>query len=123
VPALAGGLWFLWYWSRHAAAWDWISELPLILLVSLATASFAWTFDYIVLLPAVIQCAVWTARSERKRQQSWVIGIYLVVTAILLFGKLFVRNDFWYFWVAPAFLTFYLYVRSTLHAQMADSHK
>ena len=80
----------------------------------MATASFAWTFDHIVLLPAVIQCAVWTARSERKQHQRLVIGIHVVFGAILIVAKVFVRNDFWYFWVAPAFLLFYLYVRANV---------
>jgi Glycosyltransferase family 87 len=120
LPSAAGGLWFLWYWSRHADGWDWISELPLIVLVSVATASFAWTFDYIVLLPAVIQCAVWTAKSERKPERRLVIGIYLALAAILLVAKVFVRNDFWYFWVAPAFLLFYLYVRANVGVDVIE---
>jgi len=70
----------------------------------------------------VIQGAVWCARNERKRQQRCVSSIYLALAAILLVGKFFVRNDFWYFWVAPAFLIFYLYVRSTTRVQLANSH-
>jgi len=119
LPSAAGGLWFLWYWSRHADKWDWISELPLILLVSVATASFAWTFDYIVLLPAVIQCAVWTARSK-KPQRRLVIGIHLALGAVLLVAKVFIRNDFWYFWVAPAFVFFYLYVRANVGVDVSE---
>jgi hypothetical protein len=120
LPSVAGGLWFLWYWSRHAATWDWIFELPLVLLVSVATASFAWTFDHIVLLPAVIQSAVWMANSEKKRQQRLVIGIHVAFAAILLVAKVFVRNDFWYFWVAPAFLLFYLYVRASVGTDLRE---
>lgn len=113
LPSFAGGLWLLWYWSRRAADWDWIAETPLILLVSLATSSFAWTFDHIVLLPAVIQCAAWTARGD-KAQRGMIIGIHLVFAAIMLVGKVWVRDDFWYFWVAPTFLVFYLYVRASV---------
>jgi hypothetical protein len=123
LPSVLGGLWFLWYWSRHAGTWDWVSELPLILLVSVATASFAWTFDHIVLLPAVIQGAVWTAKSGGKQQRRLVIGIYLALAAILLVAKVIVRNDFWYFWVAPAFLLFYLYVRASVGADLNDHRK
>jgi hypothetical protein len=114
LPTSFGAIWFLWYWSRRVTTWNWIFEIPLILLISVATASFAWTFDHIVLLPAVIQCAVWTARSERKQHQRLVIGIHVVFGAILIVAKVFVRNDFWYFWVAPAFLLFYLYVRANV---------
>jgi Glycosyltransferase family 87 len=113
-PSVAGGLWFLWYWSRHAATWDWVSQFPLVLLVSIVTASFAWTFDHVVLVPAVIQCAVWTSKSENVRQRQFVIAFHVLLSGILFVSKIFVLNDFWYFWLAPTFLLFYLYVRQSV---------
>jgi hypothetical protein len=38
----------------------------------------------------------------------------------LLVAKVIVRNDFWYFWVAPAFLLFYLYVRASVGADLNE---
>ena len=114
LPSFFGALWFLWYWSRHAQTWDWMFELPLLLLVSVATASFVWTFDHIVLVPAVIQAAVWTAASKATATRAILIGMHIGVAVILLVSKIFVLNDFWYFWAGPAYLFFYLYARATV---------
>jgi hypothetical protein len=114
-PSVLGALWFVWYWSRHRAGWNWVSETPLIVLVSVATASFAWTFDHVVLLPAVVQCAVWMSKESLVQQQRYIIvGLYLGFAAVLGIGKTIDVTDFWYFWSAPMLLLLYLYVRRQL---------
>ena len=116
LPSVGGAVWFLWYWSRQAETWDWLTELPLLLLVSVATTSFGWTFDHVVLVPAVIQAAVWTSHSADWGRRAILIGGHISLGVILLISKVFVHNDFWYFWVAPTYLLFYLYVRATVGA-------
>jgi hypothetical protein len=118
LPSVGGAAWFLWYWSTRAETWDWLSELPLVLLVSVVTASFVWTFDQVVLVPAVIQAAVWLSQFEDRARAVICIGIYVALGAILLVSKIFVINDFWYFWVAPAYLLVFLYARATAGAEM-----
>jgi hypothetical protein len=68
LPAAGGALWLFRYWQKNALQWDWSVELPLIILLSVATAPFSWTFDYVVLLPAVMQCAVWLSASDIRSQ-------------------------------------------------------
>jgi len=114
LPGIAGGLWLLWHWRSHAESWDWPERLPLLLLVSVATASFVWTFDLVVLLPALVQGAVWLTNRHAYRRHKVLLIIYLSINAILLVGKLYVRNDLWYFWAAPAFLVFYLSLRAKM---------
>jgi hypothetical protein len=116
LPSVGGAVWFLWYGSRRTETWDWLSELPLVLLVSVVTASFVWTFYQVVLVPAVIQAAVWLSRLEDRARAAMCIGIHVTLGAILLVSKIFVMDDFWYFWVAPVYLLFYLYVRATVGA-------
>jgi hypothetical protein len=112
LPTAIGTLWFLWYYgSRRAETWDWIVQLPLILLVSVTTASFVWTFDYIILLPAVVQSAVWLGKIQRPSARMSMIAIYLAMNGLLLVSHFFVTNDFWYFWTAPAFLVLYVWVK------------
>jgi hypothetical protein len=59
VPMLIGIGWL----AKHSKQtreqpWNWADEMPLLLLVSFATASYgAWPFDLVVLLPAVIHVA------------------------------------------------------------------
>jgi hypothetical protein len=112
LPSVCGAAWFIWYWSTRAASWDWLSELPLLVLVSVCTASFAWTFDYVVMLPALIQAAVWTSQSESRVGRATFVGAHIGLGVLLFASKVFVRNDFWYFWLAPMLLLLYLLARA-----------
>jgi hypothetical protein len=114
LPSVAGLVWLLWYWQRHAAAWHWFSELPLVLVVSTATTGFAWPFDYVILLPAVIQCAIWTSEME-KRPRRTIIAVHAALALIMIAGKAVLGNhvlSMWFFWMAPAFLFLYLSTRA-----------
>lgn len=108
LPPLAGVLWLCIYWRKNAGRWAWTDELPLVLMVSVATAPFSWTFDYVVLLPAVIQSAVWLSASDPRGHARWYAALYLSLCLIVFIGKAFVRTDFWYFWLAPALLVLYV---------------
>jgi hypothetical protein len=39
---------------------------------------------------------------------------YCVMMVALLVAKMFVRNDLWYFWLAPMLFLFYLALRVTV---------
>jgi len=108
LPSFGGVFWLYRYWQKNADGWDWSTELPFILMVSVATAPFSWTFDYVVLLPAVMQSAVWLSAPDRRSHAHWYSALYLALCLILILGKTVVRIDFWYFWVAPAFLVLYV---------------
>jgi hypothetical protein len=112
LPAVGGALWLACCWQKNTGRWDWSKELPLILLVSIVTTPYSWTFDYVVLLPALIQGVVWLSALTLCPRKLWVSAIYLASCAILLFGKFFVLNDFWYFWLAPTLLVLYLWLRT-----------
>ncbi|MGE5306357.1 MAG: hypothetical protein ACM3TN_23860 [Alphaproteobacteria bacterium] len=36
------------------------------------------------------------------------VVVYVAIDAVYLAGKIFVLNDFWYFWMAPAFFLIYV---------------
>jgi glycosyl transferase family 87 len=116
LPSICGTIWFFWHWSRHAGNWDWLTDLPLLILVSVCTTSFAWTFDYVVMIPALIQAAVWASQSKDRATQAIFVAAHLGLGSLLFASKLFVRDDFWYFWVAPILLVFYLIARATVGA-------
>lgn len=117
LPSMFASFWFFLYWKRHQTDWDWAEEMPLLLLVSLSTTFFSWTFDLVVLLPAVLQAAIWLQSSPRTLR--WLTLIcYLAVnllTATLLLMAMaqehIITNDFWSFWIAPVFLFTYLSLR------------
>lgn len=113
LPAVLGALWFVRHWSRRSDTWDWIAETPLLVAVSVATTSFAWTFDHVVLLPALIHGAALLRARDANGAKAAIIGIHLALGALLIAMKIFVRNDFWYFWAAPSYLLLYLCARAS----------
>lgn len=113
VPSVCALIWFAFYWKRHRERWNWAEQMPLLLLVSQATTVFAWVWDQIVLLPALISTAVWAHRGGVSR----IIGASLVGMIIINLPPLFVlsgvltSNWFWLFWMVPVFLTAYVVSR------------
>jgi hypothetical protein len=68
VPMGPGIVWLALYGRRRGlarsetsqsgkAGWLWASQMPLLLLVSVTTTAFGWSFDQVVLLPAVLVVA------------------------------------------------------------------
>lgn len=107
LPAVFGAAWFLYYWHVHHHSWDWLREFPIILLVSLITSPYAWTYDQVILIPVVIQAAV-LLTEDREHRRVIIFGIlYLALNLLnlLLHMRL---DDFWFIWFSPALLIWYL---------------
>jgi hypothetical protein len=111
LPTLLGMLWFTFFWRRHRQTWDWIQLTPLLLLVSVATTFFAWTLDQVILLPAIVQGAVWLANGTPARIVRSIVALYFLITVACVAVKFFSPYDFWYFWLAPSWLLLYLLLR------------
>lgn len=107
LPTLAGCAWLIFYWRHYRHKWIWKEQLPLLLLVSIATSPYSWTFDHIILLPAIIQSYLWL----RSYGPSVVMLAYLGCNSIFLSARYIVLIDFWYFWMAPLFLGAYLFMQ------------
>jgi len=69
-----------------------------------------------VLLPALIQATVWWANTRDTSVSKMVFSGYLIMMAIVLVAKVFVRNELWYFWLAPMLLLCYLALQKTARA-------
>lgn len=96
LPCIAGLLWFV-LRSRTRKTLDWRTELPLLAVVSLATSSYAWTYDQILLLPALAQAVSWS-QAAGKRRQLMLLAAYLVIsigTAILAFTSVHAGALWW----------------------------
>ena len=112
LSSALGAVWLLWYWHKHRNNWQWSEQLPLILLVSVTTSVYGWTFDQTILLPAIIQVYGWY-----EHKTSMVVIAFLVFNALYLQMRYIVPVDFWYFWMAPSFLAGYCMVRRKHAAQ------
>ena len=115
LPTLAGLAWLGYYWHRHKAQWQWPEALPSVLLVSVTTSFFAWTYDQVVFLPAIIQGASWLVRQRLPWYQSIAALLYVAIDLAHGAMRVFVAEELWYFWLAPALLVAYLiYCRESL---------
>lgn len=108
LPPLLGSLWFLRHWGNHKEHWNWSEQTPLMILVSLALSAYAWTYDQVILLPAVIQGFVMVKRHSDSWYKSTPGLLYILANGCYFAGKLFVTKDSYYFWLAPVFLLIYL---------------
>ncbi len=107
IPPLIGVCWFIYYWVKNKAAWSWLDKLPLLLLVSLVTAPYTYTYDQVILLPAIVLAVVWLVRGWKSRTVIILAIIFIVLSALdlLLHMKL---DDFWFIWMAPALFAWFL---------------
>jgi len=108
TPTLAGILWVLFHWYRHKDHWDWLEQFPRIVLVSVVTSFFAWTYDQVVFFPAVIEGAIWIRRQSNAWYDFWAARIYVLINVCHALFRISVADERWYFWLAPACLFNYV---------------
>jgi hypothetical protein len=103
LPLAVAAVWFAVYWKRWRSSWEWRYRLPTLLLVSMTTASYAWFFDQVVLLPGVLYATVLLLRSQRHVLLGAIVA-YLAINGFTLFLLLNHRTVFYYSWTALAWL-------------------
>ena len=110
LPVIFGIIWFAFFWRKHASTWSWVERLPILLLVSILTAPYAWTYDYVILLPAIVQAAVWLLKGKKLWSTYLLVGIFVGISLLDLVLHM-KQSDFWFIWLAPVILIWYLLVR------------
>ena len=86
TPMVPGVIGLLWYWRKHASDWKWRERLPLVLTLSVLTASYGWPSDEVVLLLPVIAVAVQCVTNKRRARTAadWFVGTSLASFAAAL---------------------------------------
>jgi glycosyl transferase family 87 len=110
LPIGVAVIWFAVYWVRWRSSWEWQDRLPSLLLVSMATTSYAWFFDQVVLLPSMFYATMMVLRSRRFKSFAAVTA-YLAINCLVLLLLLDHRTTFWYSWTALAWLALYAVVQ------------
>jgi hypothetical protein len=111
APTVVAVIWAVYYWRLHRNDWRWQDHLPLILVVSVFSNFFVWTYDQVVILPAVVEAAVWLRQSRFPWHRYWAPRIYIGINCLHAFLRIWLAEELWYFWLAPAFLVNYLIFR------------
>jgi hypothetical protein len=116
VPCVFGLLWLLVYYVMRRERWDWADEVPILLIASLLTNAYCWFHDYVLLLPAIIQAAVWCVRDLETRIAWRAALAYAAINGLALCLNL---RDFtfeWFAWYPPAVLVGYLLLKHQARA-------
>lgn len=108
APTLLGGAWFAAYWWRQRHTWDWLQQMPVILLASLITTSFGWSYDNVVLLPAAVQMATRIGRSGSKALGWLGVVIWTTFNTLAMALRISQAYEFWYLWMPVTLLAYYL---------------
>jgi Glycosyltransferase family 87 len=110
LPSLLAVIWFIIYWNRHYKSWNWVDELPIVLLISQLTSPYSWTYDLVILIPVVILAAVWMSSDLKSWSTFVLILVFIAINALdlLLHMKL---DEFWFIWLTPALFIWFFLVR------------
>jgi hypothetical protein len=110
LPTVLGVFWFIYYWQKHKHSWNWLFITPVLLFVSQLTAPYNWSYDMVILIPAIILAAIWITADWKNWKTVIMIVVFLGISALdlILHMKL---NDFWFIWVTPVLLIWFLIIR------------
>jgi hypothetical protein len=115
-------LWFAYYWHKHHHTWFWLNEVPILLLVSTVSAPYTYTYDQIILIPAIIQAVVWLVL-DWKRWSTLIFAMLFLIINILDLVLHMRLSDFWFIWMAPALFIWYLLIRRMYANSSAGAQK
>lgn len=103
LPVLIGLVWLAFYWFKNKQQWTWAKTIPANLFVSLLTTAYAWTYDQVILLPAILATLSRVVGLMNRKKTLIFISLLMVVNLFDLFLHRFL-DEFWFGWVAPAYL-------------------
>jgi hypothetical protein len=83
VPCFLGLIWSLYYFARNKAEWKWVEHGPAVMVVAALTTPYSWLSDEVVLIPAMIQAAIWIFDKPAVRTRV-AIGILAAMNGLLL---------------------------------------
>jgi hypothetical protein len=114
VPLGFGLLWSLKYYCKNRRTWSWREHGPALLIVAVLTTPYSWMTDEVVLLPAILQGALWLNRAKLRVRSQLVILLFVCLDLLLL---LIVRAQVppatgIYFWSSLVWFSWYWYARS-----------
>ena len=96
------------YWKRNKMDWVWEKQIPILLLVSVSTAAYGWSFDLVVLIPALIQAAVITVQRARLKFAGYALSGFLFFNALAYWLSSHDYSELYFVWMGPALLVGFL---------------
>ena len=114
VPTALGLLWSAWFYWKNRQVWNWRQHGPAVLVISLLTTPYSWVTDEVVLLPAILQAAVWLNRAKLRLRSQLVILLFIFldfVMFLILWAQVPPATGI-FFWSSLVWLSWYWYAKS-----------
>ena len=106
APAIVGCIWALsYYWPRRKK-WNWSENGSLLIVVSVFVAPYAWLYDQVLVLPAIVHGAYKT----KSRGALIVLALLTALVEVALMAIILkpAALYIWTLWSAPAWLVWYI---------------
>ena len=110
LPLGLGLMWCGWSYWRQRRTWNWRQDALPLIVVSVLVTPYAWLTDEVVLLPAILQAALWVYNARQNtRIGTWIIAaVFALLNALLLLilsfkipfstGIYFWSSSVWFAW-------------------------
>jgi hypothetical protein len=111
LPPLVAGLALLGFLLMKRPSFDWRAAAGPLLLASVPTAAYGWSFDQVVLLVPYLEIIRWVAdgRIKGARERALVIGALVTLTVAMVGQGLLVQSEHFFFWPPLALAAVYVY--------------
>ena len=115
IPMALGLVWCVWFCLVNRSNWDWRDHGLAVMVVSVLTTPYDWLTDEVVLLPAVLQAAMWICSAKQRigLPTRLVIMIFACLNGLLLLilaAKVPFATGI-YFWSSLVWFLWYVYAR------------
>ena len=111
-------------WWRYLRHLNMQTLVALSLLLSVATAPFGWSYDFIILLIPIMHSLVLLRQGAfSPLQTAGLVTALIAIDAVSFYVRLIAPSEVYFFWIPPAVATVYLWAllqaRQPLHHRLA----
>lgn len=114
-PLFLGSIWVTFYWWKRKESWNWQEESPVLVLASVVTSAYIWTYDMILLLLPVLQVVIISINCHQSKARNYLLFILFFVNILVLISHVYI-NEFWFFWF-PTFITIWYFFGRNLNLE------
>jgi hypothetical protein len=112
---------YLWWRGRERTTMADLVDVTLI--VSIITAPFGWSYDYVVLLLPLLRLAVWLVEGEIERLVALVlVASYMAGIGYSYYQRIFTAGELYFFWMPLLVAALYFVARRWKKAFIIEQH-
>jgi hypothetical protein len=108
IPSIIGFFWLFYYWFKNRKEWNWFETAPVLIFATYLASAYYWPYDMVVLLLPILIIFTILLRNPQKQTFMLILISYLLIFTLTVYHFLFIHNYYYYFWLVPAYLAWYL---------------